>query len=588
MRRRDSQSCHDEARNDPASRSILTFAVLCAATFLLDVPSASAQYTYHPLPCLKPYPPGGLADIRSGGASADRSVKWTHNGYGGEFRPYTVDWSASARKCFGQTQIVYFLTWDLHAFPNYRFVEYRFSSRSSKGVWRPACRVTDGHRQCVFRLNAGSHGPIFGATPLYQLRTTLGEYITHVRLVVNATNDNNGFSAAGGTYDTTLKLSQAIIGHRPADEPPEDGGGEVPPQPGPTFQDPSWALIDTARNSDVFAIDSAGALQAKWYTPSTGGWSGWLNLGAPGGTTLRGKPGVLVSQVTGNVVVYARDGVGNVQQKWYTSSTGGWSGWLNLGKPGPALTSDPVVIKDTAGNEDIFAIDSAGTLWEKWYTPATGGWSGWLNLGAPGGSTLRGKPWVMVSQVTGNVVVYARDSVGNVQQKWYTPSTGGWSGWLNLEHPGPALASDPVVIKDTAGNEDIFAIDSAGTIWEKWYTPATGGWSGWLNLGAPGGSTLRGKPWVMVSEVTSNVEVYARDGVGNVQQLWYTPSTGGWSGWLNLGNPGPALTSDPVVIKDTAGNEDIFAIDSAGTIWEKWYTPATGGWSGWLNLGAPS
>jgi hypothetical protein len=264
------------------------------------------------------------------------------------------------------------------------------------------------------------------------------------------------------------------------------GGGDSAPPPPPTFQDPSWVLIDTSGNTDIFSIDSAGALREKWYTPGTGGWSGWLNLGAPNGTTLRGKPSVLVSQVTGNVEVYARDGAGNVQQKWYTPGAGGWSGWLNLGNPGPALTSDPVVIKDTAGNEDIFAIDSSGALQEKWYTPGTGGWSGWLNLGAPSGSTLRGKPWAMVSQVTGNLEVYARDSAGNVQQKWYTPSTGTWSGWANLGNPGAALTSDPVVIKDTAGNEDIFAIDSAGTFWEKWYTPGTGGWSGWLNLGAPG------------------------------------------------------------------------------------------------------
>jgi len=91
----------------------------------------------------------------------------------------------------------------------------------------------------------------------------------------------------------------------------------------------------------------------------------------------------------------------------------------------------------------------------------------------------------------------------------------------------------------------------------------------------------------MVSEVTGNLEVYARDSAGNIQQMWYTPSTGGWSGWHNHGNPGLALTSDPVVIKDTPGNQDIFAIDAIGRNWVKWYTPSTGGWSGWHNLGAP-
>ena len=578
------------AENSPGKALILTFAVLSLMTFLLDAPSASAQYTYNPLPCLKPYPPGGQADIRTGGASSGREVKWASNGLvpPGEWRNYSIQWSASARKCFGQTQIVYFLTWDTRGWPDDRWAEYRFSSRSSKGVWRPACPEVNGERKCVFRLDPNTSGPLPGARPIYQLRTTRGEYITDVKLHIEVWNGDSfkGYGI-GGTYDKRLTLSQAIIGHRPADEPPDDGGGEVVQQPQPTFQDPSWSLIDMARNSDVFAIDSSGALQAKWYTPSTGGWSGWLNLGAPGDARLVGKPSALVSQVTGNLEVYARDSAGNVQQKWYTPSTGGWSGWLNLGKPDPALASDPVVVKDTAGNEDIFAIDASGALQAKWYTPSTGGWSGWLSLGAPGGTKLRGKPWAMVSQVTGNLEVYARDSAGNIRQKWYTPSTGGWSGWANLGHPGPALTSDPVVIKDTAGNEDVFAIDSAGTIWEKWYTPSTGGWSGWLNLGAPDGTKLRGRPWVMFSEVTGNVEVYAKDSAGNVQQLWYTPDTGEWSGWLNLGQPGPALASDPVVVKDTAGNEDVFATDSAGTFWEKWYTPGTRGWSGWLSLGSP-
>jgi hypothetical protein len=160
--------------------------------------------------------------------------------------------------------------------------------------------------------------------------------------------------------------------------------GEPPPSQPPTFQVPSWALIDTSLNTDIFTIDAAGTLWAKWYTPSTGGWSGWLDLGAPSGTTLRGKPSAWVSPVTGNLEVYSRDSGGNIQVKWYTPSTGGWSGWYSFGKPGPALASDPVVIKDTPGNQDIFATDAAGTLWAKWYTPSTGGWSGWLNLGAPG------------------------------------------------------------------------------------------------------------------------------------------------------------------------------------------------------------
>ena len=73
----------------------------------------------------------------------------------------------------------------------------------------------------------------------------------------------------------------------------------------------------------------------------------------------------------------------------------------------------------------------------------------------------------MVSEVTGNLVVYARDSPGNVQQKWYSSSTGGWSGWVNLGNPGTALAADPVVIKDIDGNEDLFVIDSTGTAWRS-------------------------------------------------------------------------------------------------------------------------
>ena len=339
---------------------------------------------------------------------------------------------------------------------------------------------------------------------------------------------------------------------------------------------PSWSLAGITGNEEVYTIDSGGKAWEKFFSPGTGTWSSWVDLGAPPSTTLVGRPWVWISPVTNNEEIFAHDSAGNYWQDYYSSGSGTWSSWYELGSPGTALSADPTVVQGISGNEEVYGIDSAGKTWEKFFSPGTGTWSSWFDLGAPPSTTLVGRPWVWISPVTNNEEIFARDSAGNYWQDYYSSGSGTWSSWYELGSPGTALSADPTVVQGISGNEEVYGIDSAGKTWETFFSPGTGIWSSWFDLGAPPSTTLVGRPWVWISPVTNNEEIFARDSAGNYWQDYYSSGSGTWSNWYELGSPGTALSADPTVVQGISGNEEVYGIDSAGKTWEKFPPRARG------------
>jgi hypothetical protein len=342
-------------------------------------------------------------------------------------------------------------------------------------------------------------------------------------------------------------------------------------------------------NENVFMRDANGNLEQKWYTLGPNAWSGWLSLGAPAGTALAGDPLVTNTGITGNENVFVAGANGSLYEIWYTPSAHAWSGWLSLGAPsGTTLVGEPFVLKSVTGNENVFMRGANGSLYEIWYTPSAHAWSGWLSLGAPSGTTVAGDPYVNISSVTGNENVFVRAANGSLYQIWYTPSVHAWSGWQSFGAPsGTTVEGDPFVISSVTGNENVFVRAANGNLYQIWYTPSAHAWSGWLSFGAPSGTSLTGDPFVTITGITANENVFMRGANGNLYEIWYTPSAHAWSGWLSLGAPsGTLLASDPFALKGAPGNENVFAGDANGSLQEIWYTPGAG-WSGWLSLGAP-
>jgi hypothetical protein len=204
------------------------------------------------------------------------------------------------------------------------------------------------------------------------------------------------------------------------------------------------------------------------------------------GTNLAGATSVSFNGATASI---ASDDVTQIVTSVPIAAT---TGSISVTTPSGTATSPFTVVRATSwsligvtGNEEIYAIDSAGHAWEKWYSANSGTWSDWFDLGTPTGQTLAGKPSVWISPVSGNEEVFARDTVGNYWEKWYTSNSGVWSPWTGLGSPGAALISDPAVIEGVTGNEDVYGVDSAGHAWEKWYSANSGTWSDWFDLGAP-------------------------------------------------------------------------------------------------------
>lgn len=170
------------------------------AWLVLAPAAANAQFTDPPSMCPR--------HANLGGAQAG----WTHHktwGVNSGLRIYSVRWSAYTEECQGRTREIFHLYWDLSAFPSNRYVDYQFQSEDNQGHWKPACVIPYGSDQprCVFRLEGGTKGPRFGASPIVDYRRTKGKSrLTHVKLLASPFQEDTGTAPAGTQYHPVLKL----------------------------------------------------------------------------------------------------------------------------------------------------------------------------------------------------------------------------------------------------------------------------------------------------------------------------------------------------------------------------------------------
>jgi hypothetical protein len=263
-----------------------------------------------------------------------------------------------------------------------------------------------------------------------------------------------------------------------------------------------------ARNKDdrlEVVITSADALLHSWQTEPNGDQWHHDSLGRPAETALTPASPALVKNQDGRMEIFvlANSGAVSLQQTgqlwtiWQDpTAPGGWSPWLELGAPGVPLRDRPAVALNRDGRLDVFLHSNPGTVHHIWQDPAgLDGWSQWDTLGDPQ-VPLRGQPEVARNK-DGRLEVFMLGSDGALWHIWQDPSAAdGWSPrrWHSLE--GPGGLSGVATGAHTDGRLVVFAVaepsasaspQEANVIWQREQLLA-GGWSAWRPFTRPDGS----------------------------------------------------------------------------------------------------
>lgn len=284
------------------------------------------------------------------------------------------------------------------------------------------------------------------------------------------------------------------------------------------------------------------------------GWSPWVWLGAPPGNVV-GAPAV-VSRNAGACNVYVR-GSDNAlwQRAWHN---GRWHDW-GRHNDGGVLASSPAAGTMGQDHEHVFVRGTDGNVYQKFWT-GSAGWSGWFNLGAPAGG-FNGGPAV-ISRNNDVCNVYVRGNDNALWQKaWHNNR---WHPW-GRHNDGAVLSSDPTLGTMNGNHEHVFVRGTDGNVWQKFWT-ASGGWSGWFNLGRPGPGFLGGPTTISRNGTVCNVYVRGTDGALWQRAFWNNQ----WGGW-GRHNDGGFLTERPALDSMGPNHEHVFVRGGDNQIWQKWW-----------------
>lgn len=301
------------------------------------------------------------------------------------------------------------------------------------------------------------------------------------------------------------------------------GGGGLAPVP------PQVGTI-TGGRLEVFARKQDGSVVHVWQLTG-GGWSGWANLGG----SVTGRLSV-AKNTDGRLEVFGRRG-GHVWHVWQQCVGCSWSSWADLGGTPDPFVGDPVVASNGDGRLEVFSFGTDRALWHSWQK-STGGWSAWGSMGKPGGLNMQGAPSV-ARNADGRLEVFANFS--EIWHIWQQPG-GGWSGWSNLGQPfgdgfdgsGTAAAAMPDGSLAVFGRSSSFS----DVRWFRQLCPGCG-WTAQpapLDPSAPNQFTTVWGPLSGRVSVAANKDgrlevVSAHDG-GDIWHIWQTaPNSATWSGY---------------------------------------------------------
>ena len=284
------------------------------------------------------------------------------------------------------------------------------------------------------------------------------------------------------------------------------------------------------------------------------GWSGWVAQGAPA-VGFTDAPAVISRN--GSVCnIYVRGADNALWQKAYFNN--GWTDWTQH-TDGGVLASKPALGSMGPDHEHVFVRGTDDQVWQKWWT-ASGGWSGWVALGQPDGGYVG--PPAVISRNSSVCNIYVRGADNALWQKAYFDNA--WHDWTRHDD-GAVLASEPALGSMGSDHEHIFVRGADDQVWQKWWT-ASGGWSGWVALGQPSGGYVG--PPAVISRNSDVCNIYVRGADNALWQKAYF--NGAWHDW-NRHNDGGMLASEPALGSMAPNHEHVFVRGTNNQVWQKWW-----------------
>jgi hypothetical protein len=207
----------------------------------------------------------------------------------------------------------------------------------------------------------------------------------------------------------------------------------------------------------LFARGSDNQVWQKWWTQS-GGWSGWIPLGAPPGGFIGAPATVSRNATVANIYVRGSDNA--LWQRAFHD--GNWDAWTRH-NDGGVLASDVAVASMAPDHEHLFVIGTNGEVFQKWWTQG-GGWSGWISHGRPAPG-ITGSP-VTISRNSSVANIYVRGGDNALWQRAFF--NGNWTGWTRHEDDG-VLASEPSAGSMGPQHEHVFVRGTDGNVWQKYW-----------------------------------------------------------------------------------------------------------------------
>jgi hypothetical protein len=277
--------------------------------------------------------------------------------------------------------------------------------------------------------------------------------------------------------------------------------------------------------SNIFAVDSHGALWSTSIIPSGGIWN---SLGG----VCTSSPAAISWGTTTRQDVFVRGTDGAV---WWKTYTNGWSKLTSIGGE-VAPGTGPAVSSPAAGRLDLFVVGTDGALWHRTYNGSS--WTNWESLG--------GKVTASPAAVAGwhTADVFVRGSDGAV---WYKYYQNGWSGWQSLggqllAGTGPAVSGNnpSTGVNTYLGVHRLVVVGTDHNLWLK-SSPGTGaiGWTSWGRIGMPPEALSTSSPSAEINETGPTI-ISVTSTSGNV---WYSVHTGinstfdNWNTWNSVGSP---------------------------------------------------
>jgi hypothetical protein len=344
----------------------------------------------------------------------------------------------------------------------------------------------------------------------------------------------------------------------------------------------SWVQSD---GPHFVYIDRNNRVDQVWFTVSANTWH-TQSVSGMVGSPLASPGSGLTSwmQSDGPHFVYI-DANGNLNQIWYTISSGAWNSQNLTGmtKSPAASVGSALTSWVQSDGPHLVYVDANNHLNQLWYTTSANTWRT-QNLSSFTGASPANPQGELTSwvQSDGPHFVYV-DGNNQLDQIWYTTSANTWSkqnltslAGIPAATPGSSLASWV-----EADGPHLIYIDQNQNLNHVWYTVSTNTWNNQDLSNVTGAPLANLQSRLTAWAQSDGTHVVYTDQNNQLDQLWHATGSTIWnaqnlSGFTGarLANPGGGVTS----WIQSDGPHFVY-IDQNGHLDQLWFTTSANTWS---------